>query len=177
MRVQLVVGVILVALQLLVRLVKWLLWAYIQEIRASDSEPGAMELSMLSIVSAVSWQPFRLPMEVLQGTLKSKTLAEARTPRLKTFSVKEGDVDIEDHCNSEDASMFNKIVCRGNELVVSRGIYAVCMRSGPWLLDLDFSSATRLMGISYRAVFLKLTDVLSPGVLGPSHAIFRFQMA
>jgi hypothetical protein len=174
MRVQLVVGIILVALQLLVRLVKWLLWAYIQEVRASDSEPGAMELSMLSIVSAVSWHPFRLPMEVLQGTLQSKTLAQALTPRLKTFSVKEGDVDIEDHCNSEDASMFNKIVCRGNELVVSRGIYAVCMRSGPWLLNLDFSSSTRLMGISNRAVFLKLTDLLSPGVLGPSHAIFRF---
>jgi hypothetical protein len=125
-----------------------------------------MELSMLSILSAVSWHPFRLPMEVLQGTLESKTLEQARTPRLKTFSVKEGDVDIEDHCNSEDASMFNKIVCRGNVLVAARGIHAVCMRTGPWLLTVDFSSSTRLTGISFRAVFLKLTDMLSPGVLG-----------
>ena len=177
MRVQLVVGVILVCLQLLVRLVKWLLWACTQEIRASESEPGALESRMISLVSAVSWQPFRLPMEFLQGTLQSKTLEQARTSRLKTFSVKEGDVDIEDHCNSEDASMFNKIVCRGNELVVSRGIYAVCMRSGPWLLGVDFSNSTRLMGISYRAVFLKLTDMLSLGVLGPSDAIFRFQIS
>jgi hypothetical protein len=166
MRVQLVVGVILVALQLLVRLVKWLLWAYTQVIRASESEPGALESRMISLVSAVSWQPFRLPMEFLQGTLQSKTLEQARTSRLKTFSVKEGDVDIEDHCNSEDASMFNKIVCRKNNLVAGRGIYAVCKQTGPWLLHLDFSGSSRLKGISFRAVFLNLRDLPSPGMLG-----------
>jgi hypothetical protein len=80
---QLAAGLFLVALQLFGRAAKWLLWRYAADLKLESPDPQAGEQRLVWAFSAVSWLPFRRPMEVAQAALNA--VREAHEPVKKAL--------------------------------------------------------------------------------------------